>query len=242
MADVAVAPWLTAVTALATPFIGAFLPRLWQGDLRRMQSVAETRVKRLEAVEKALSVTAAAKVALGIDTTTHDIQSELQQIVHEFAGPTVLSREELEEWISKPLATRLARFPIFTRPEIQARAFQYFRYFGIISFICGVLSALVLPLLVAIFPKSLEWVDSIIQFLQTKYAIPEAVAFPIVLLLIPTYFLILYYVSMFRKYQTAVRALRELRAMPEIRVGEEIPVNPHNALAAGDGEGPLPPM
>ena len=119
MADVGSGSWFTPVialvTALATPILAAFLPRLWQDDLQRLRSVSETRVKRLEALEKALSVTATAK-ADGIDVTIHDLQRELQQIVHEFAGPAVLSREELEKWISMPFLERLYTRPTFTIP------------------------------------------------------------------------------------------------------------------------------
>jgi hypothetical protein len=49
--------------ALAT--LLPFLPRLWPDNLRRLQSEAETRVKRLEALEKALSVATTAKTTLG---------------------------------------------------------------------------------------------------------------------------------------------------------------------------------
>ena len=128
MADVGSGSWFTPVialvTALATPILAAFLLRLWQDDLQRLRSVSETRVKRLEALEKALSVTATAK-ADGIDDTIHDLQRELQQIVHEFAGPAVLSREELEKWISMPFLERLYTRPTFTIPAKNAKHYRF---------------------------------------------------------------------------------------------------------------------
>ena len=90
------------VAAVLTPFLTAFVPRLWQDDMRRLRSVSETRVKNLEALEKVLSLATKAKEELGIEVPTHELQNELKKIVHEFAGPVVLSREALEEWESRP--------------------------------------------------------------------------------------------------------------------------------------------
>jgi len=46
--------WITATGAIAatvlTPFLTAFVLRLWQDDLQRLQSVSEFRVKRVEAL------------------------------------------------------------------------------------------------------------------------------------------------------------------------------------------------
>jgi hypothetical protein len=45
------------VTGVLAPFVAAFASRrFWQDDLQRLRSISETRVKRLEAVEKAVSV------------------------------------------------------------------------------------------------------------------------------------------------------------------------------------------
>ena len=95
------------VTGLVVPFVAPFASRrFWQDDLQRLRSISETRVKRLEAVEKAVSVAVKAKAELGIDVSCDDIESELQQIIHEFAAESVLSREALEEWISSPVKKR----------------------------------------------------------------------------------------------------------------------------------------
>ena len=89
-------PLLTAAPALLAPVLTAFLPRLWQDELRRLQFESETRVKRLDALEKAMSAAGKAKSELGIEVEhTHELQIELRRIVHEFAGPVVLSREAL---------------------------------------------------------------------------------------------------------------------------------------------------
>src|SRR5438045_8299470 len=95
--EVMAGDWITAsatiAVAIVTPFLTAFVPRMWQNEQRRLQAEAETRVKILEALEKGITVAAKAKSELEIDIDTHDLRNELEQIVHEFAGPVVLSRE-----------------------------------------------------------------------------------------------------------------------------------------------------
>src|SRR5215831_11101229 len=131
----------TVLVAVLTPVLGAFLPRLWQDDLRRLQAASETRLKRLEALEKALSVAAKAKAELGIDITTQHLQSELDRIAQEFAdpaefaAPAVLSREVLEEWENKSFPRRLfllARLH-FDFPKDKARNYRDARRMGIFS-------------------------------------------------------------------------------------------------------------
>jgi hypothetical protein len=75
------------ITGLAAPLLTALLPRLWQDDLRQIQLESETRIKRLEALEKALSVAATAMAELGIEITTHELESELRRNVRDFADP-----------------------------------------------------------------------------------------------------------------------------------------------------------
>jgi hypothetical protein len=223
MADVGSGFWLTPaialVTALVTPILAAFLPRLWQDDLQRLRSVSETRVKRLEALEKALSVTATAKAAgLGIDVTIHDLQRELQQIVHEFAGPAILSREELEKWISNPLLERLRARPNFTDPAEIARRYRYIVVMSRISIACYFLY---FPLLIIIQKLYPDFFLKGIEKLAHMYSISSVASILIVGVLIPLYFIILPFVGVFGRYRTAKRALIKLRAMPESEVGEK---------------------
>lgn len=119
--------YILPVVTLLVPFLNIFLPRLWQDDLRRLQSEAETRIKRFEAVEKGLSVVARAKADLGIEISTHDLQSELQRIVHELADPAVLSREALEDWAKKSFGQRIGARTRFNVPIEYARVVQYRR-------------------------------------------------------------------------------------------------------------------
>src|SRR5215831_17117578 len=93
--SVVVAAFITGfavvVAAVATQFLAALVPRLWQEDQRRLQSEYETRIKKIDAFERALSLAAKAKEEFGIEIP-YGLQTELKQIVHEFAGPVVLSR------------------------------------------------------------------------------------------------------------------------------------------------------
>jgi hypothetical protein len=137
---------ITAVATLLVAFLNILLPRLWQDDLRRLQSESETRVKRFEAVEKGLSVVTRAKADFGIEISTHDLQSELQRIVHELADPVVLSREALEDWAKKSFGQRIAARPRFNVPIEYARAVRFRRtwttyFLTLLSFLWGFLYA-----------------------------------------------------------------------------------------------------
>ena len=99
------AGWVSGNRA-SGPIRGSFCFSSLLARRQRLRSISETRVKRLEAVEKAVSVAVKAKAELGIDVSCDDIESELQQIIHEFAAESVLSREALEEWISSPVKKR----------------------------------------------------------------------------------------------------------------------------------------
>jgi hypothetical protein len=102
----------------------ALLPYLWRDETRRLQAEAETRIKRLEAVEKALSVaTKAAKLGIEVnEISKRDLQSGLQRIVHEFGDPVTLSREALEEWAKWPWVDRAQTNVKFTVPEYYRQA------------------------------------------------------------------------------------------------------------------------
>jgi hypothetical protein len=126
-------PLLTAATALLTPVLTAFLPRLWQDESRRLQSESETRVKKLEALEKAMSTAGRAKSELEISVNTHELQFALERIVHEFAGPIVLSQEALEDWTNKSLKERLLTTPRFWVPVRQARMVRLLRSIGVVA-------------------------------------------------------------------------------------------------------------
>lgn len=101
------------VAAVATQFLAAFVPRLWQEDQRRLQAESETRIKRIEAFERALSLASKAKEEFGIEIPTYEL---LNQIVHEFAGPVVLSREALEEWERRLIPLRPGTLFVVVRP------------------------------------------------------------------------------------------------------------------------------
>ena len=146
MADVVSGSWLYSlqvviplVTGLVTGLLGPlivafFLPR---NNLQRRQLVSDIRVKRLDAVEKALSLAAKAKAEFGIEVTIRDVQRELQNIVHEFSPRAVLSREVLEEWISKTYRQRQLFHPSFTVPVEEARTFRGITNIMIAYGVCG---------------------------------------------------------------------------------------------------------
>lgn len=136
--------WASPLLVVVLTFI---LPRLFQRDLRRLQLVSETRVKRLEALEKAMSLVGKAKSELGIEVSTDELQNELKQILHEFAGPIVLSREVLQDWKNDVPIRRFFLTPSFSVPIDKARLVRGARrlsFFGILMFllysITGILS------------------------------------------------------------------------------------------------------
>lgn len=112
--------WLTLITAVTPVVLTFVLPRLFQRELRRLQLESETRLKRLEALEKAMSVVGKAK-ELTMEITTDDLQNELGRILHEFAGPVVRSREALEDWANEAIAGRFLLTPCFSAPKKEAR-------------------------------------------------------------------------------------------------------------------------
>jgi hypothetical protein len=198
---------IALVTALVTPILAAFLPRLWQDDLQRLRSVSEARVKRLEALEKALSVNTTAK-ADGIDVTIHDLQRELEQIVHEFAGPAVLSREELEKWDKLPFLKRLSTRPHFTVPAKNAK---YYKFIIIMSYISVAIFVVYFPLLSIIqiiFPEFFpKWIDKLAQLYSTS----KDIVLLFLGVIIPSYFIVLPFIGVYGRYRTAKEALRTLR-------------------------------
>jgi hypothetical protein len=221
MADVGSGSWLTPALALAllmplvallTPILNAFLPRLWQDDLQRLRSVSETRVKRLEALEKALSVTSTAKAELGIGVTIHDLQRDLQEIVHEFAGPVVLSREELEKWASRPLSERLFSRPSFTDPAESVRNYRLNIMLSRLFLACFVLYYPLLFIINNLFPG---FILKLVEKLEYIYPIPRGMSVLILSLLIPLYFIVLSFGGVVGRYRIANRAHRKLCAMPE---------------------------
>jgi hypothetical protein len=72
-------------------------------------------------------VTETAKSKLKIDVNVHEIQGELQRIIHAFADPVVLSREALEEWIDNRYVGHPSRN--FTVPVNAVRAY-FARFMG----------------------------------------------------------------------------------------------------------------
>ena len=164
-------PLLVAVvTLLVAPFVVPFASRrFWQDDLQRQRSISETLVKRLEAVEKAVSVAAKAKAELGIDVTCCDIESELQQIIHEFAAPSVLSREALEEWISNPPKKRRLVDPTFTVPVEETRSYRHMRIIHRVVRICFCLYLIAIPIFINFYSDELK---SFIQYVAAKLSWP----------------------------------------------------------------------
>lgn len=214
MADTGIwQPLLTTMTALATPFLTAFLPRFWQDDLRQLQLESETRVKRLDALEKALSTATKAKAELGIEVTTHDLQSELQRIVHEFAGPAVLSREALEHWGNRPLLERLAVFPRgFTVPIEWARAARVWQN---LSRICIFCICAYYPALILVSTINTNIIFEFANFFPRNLRNPA-----LVFSFVPLYFLSLYILFLFGTFRICKGALKKLRGMPESETAE----------------------
>jgi hypothetical protein len=124
---------VAAVTSLLGVVLTRFLPRFWQGELRRSQLESETRVKRLEAIEKAITVVGKAKSELGIEVSTQELENELGRILHQFADPVVLSCEALEDWANEPLVGRLLRTPRFSMPVKEARYVRREHKFSVVT-------------------------------------------------------------------------------------------------------------
>ncbi len=122
--------WVSPLVVVVLTFI---LPRLFQRELRRLQLVSETRVKRLEALEKAMSLVGNAKSELEVKVTTDELQNELRRILHEFAGPVVLSREALEEWENDVPMRRFFITPRFSAPTKEARYVRGMRKFSLLG-------------------------------------------------------------------------------------------------------------
>jgi hypothetical protein len=201
------------VTGLLVPFVATFASRyFWQDDLQRLRSISETRVKRLEAVEKAVSVAAKAKDELGIDVTSSDITSELQQIIHEFAAPAVLSREALEEWISNPFKKRRLIDPKFTVPVEEATIYRRVQINHKVLGVCFLLYWLLIVIFTQFYSAELK---SIIEYLAAKFSTPQGVVAAVILLVLPTYFAILSFLAPRLRDRKAKQALEKLRAMPE---------------------------
>jgi hypothetical protein len=219
-------PAVALVTALVTPILSAFVPRLWQDDLRRLQSESESRIKRLEALEKALSVAATAKAELGIEVTTRDLQTALQEIVREFGGPLVTSRKALEEWARLSIIRRLKVFPNFTEPSDKARQLRWQR---------NVAFVLVLYLIAYFLISTLLYASDVNDFRQfarnaidaTELSVPK-----IFLIWFPLYLMVVYYITLIRRFMISRQALKMVRAMSEVRTEPADP--PSSAVTAED--------
>ena len=196
------------VTAVVTTLLPLLLPRLLHDNLRRLQSESETRIKRLEALEKAFSVATTAKSTLGIEIPTHDLKNELQQIVHEFASPVVLSREALEEWAARSLIFRLTDPPNFTVPVEKAKMIRNSKYS---LYFCNILlvSFSIMYVWNILSPEKLS-------VILEPLGIRSYLLMPMVL-----YAISLYCVVIFQRFRITRQALRIVRAMPESKTAEK---------------------
>jgi hypothetical protein len=227
MADVGVGSWVAKVVVPALPIVAAvvafLLSRFGQDELQRQRSVSETRIKRLEALEKALSVTDTAKSKLGIDVIIYDLQGELQRIVHEFADPIVLSREALEEWINNRYVGHPSRN--FTVPVNEVRTYRGRRRWSVICMIFAV----VMYVFVVILSLSKELNNIVAQFAENEARRSSTsikgvlVVWGIIWIASLVYFLFCPVLtqSVWSRRRLARRALRTLRAMSESGAEEE---------------------
>ena len=200
---------LAVVSLLLAPFVVPFASRrFWQDDLQQLRSISETRVKTLEAVEKAVSVAAKAKTELGIDVTSCEIESELQQIIHEFAAPSVLSLEALEEWIKIPYKKRRFIDPKFTAPTEEARIYRRLRFTHKVLGFCFCLYLFSIPIFFTFFPNELK---ASIEYLAHKFSTPPAVVGGVILLALPLYFGVLELLGPRFRDRKARQALEKLR-------------------------------
>jgi hypothetical protein len=230
MADAGNGQLLTFVTALSpvlTAIVGFFLPRFWQDNLRQLQSESETRVKRLEALEKALSVVETAKAKLAIEVTDNDLQNELKRILHEFAGPTVLSRESLEEWSRQSLSFRFNVSPDFTVPLGQAPIVRNSKY-ALLGFMLGIVAYFAVYALDAYNFRHL-----VHDFFE-----PLGITSDFWLVMVQIYyFVFVYFCLLIQRFVITRRALRIVRAMPESRTVERtgsLPAEPSPQVAGKD--------
>jgi hypothetical protein len=153
-------------------------------------------MKRLEAFEKAMSLVGKAKSEFGIEVNTNELQNE---IMHEFAGPVVWSREALEDWANRPLLERLARTPGFLIPPKQARYVRIEHTFSII--IMFTFGAYFLTFVFAI-------------------AVNISVKEMVLLVLYSIFYLFLWFMSRLSILSSSKIALQKVRAMPESRTAE----------------------
>jgi hypothetical protein len=163
-----------------------------------------------------VSVAAKAKAELGIDVTSCEIESELQQIIHEFAAPAVLSLEALEEWIRHPPKKRRLLDPKFTVPVEEAKTYRRMRISHRVARICFWVYWIAIPMFINFYPGELK---SFIQYVAAKFSWPQIAVAALILFVLPLYFGILDLLAPRFRVQKARQALEKLRTMPESRGG-----------------------
>jgi hypothetical protein len=166
----------------------------------------ETRIKRIDALEKVLSLATKAKEELGVEVSTYELQNELRQIVHEFAGPVVLSREALEEWESRTFSKRLSNFPNFTFPPEEAKSIRIGRIIRVVLVIYFILYYPIMAVVINyVGPEHLVNIFDV-----NKGLVAFVLGFGI-----PIYLVLLIYLITAGRVKILRRALRTIRAMPE---------------------------
>jgi hypothetical protein len=185
--------WLALPTAIIPVVLTFTLPRLFQRESRRLQLEAETLGKRLDALDKAITLVGKAKSELRIEVATDDLQNELERLLHEFASPVVRSREALEDWATETLIFRFFRTPRFSAPRIKARFVRgmrnsSFMEFFLLMFYAG------LTILSLLFLNGLRWREGLIYSAFWAY---------------------LYLTSRFFILRDSKAALKALREMPK---------------------------
>jgi hypothetical protein len=157
-------------------------------------------------------VAAKAKAELGIDVTSSDIESELQQIIHEFETPSVLSLEALEEWTRYPFKKRRLIDPKFTVPVEDAIIYRRMRIIHKVGEVCFILYWLWMVIFINAYPGQLT---SIIRYLAATFSMSQKVVAAIILVVLPGYFMILHLLGPRLRDRKARQALEKLRAMSE---------------------------
>jgi hypothetical protein len=161
-------------------------------------------------------VAAKAKAELGIDVTSCEIESELQQIIHEFAAPSVLSLEALEKWSRDPFKTRRLIDPKFTVPVREATVYRHMRIIHRVAGVCFYLYWIWVLIFPRIYPDAFKL---IVEYLAAKSSWPQWVVAAFILLVVPAYFMFLHFLGPRLRDRKARQALEKLRAMPGSRGG-----------------------
>lgn len=92
---------LSASAIILAPLLAAFLPLIWKSELKSKQQETEVSLKRLELIEKAVTIAAQTKKSLELEVDTNGLRTAFEQVIYEFNEPIIQSRKNLEHWATR---------------------------------------------------------------------------------------------------------------------------------------------